>query len=533
MSRLPLVLLLCTACSPSDPFSPSGRPGTSGPPPGVFELRAEHPVDGVDIALTVTTDAGAGHTVYFGWGSPGSSTCPPALSGACLSLLDPILLGTADTDPAGVAELTLTTLEGWVGREASVQAVWLNGPAPATLSNAATATVLSELGDADLDGLTNAAELDAHTRPTVADTDGGGVRDGQEVAQGTDPLQAGDDGTAETLCHNGVDDDGDGRSDCRDADCSCPEIACDDGLDDDGDGLIDCADDDCSSTRSCPELTCANGIDDDGDGLVDCEDADCLDAAACTELDCADGIDDDGDGVVDCEDDDCWSADCHDAVVAWVTSGRGDLRQSGGPDVARDMVGVTGKVYVAGGPAGPTVCDWSRPPRGEDIEVDPACKLGSRFLPPTDQFVMRPGQGLFTPSGALWYPTASTYQGNYSSTYHYVHNVRGTEPLVRCPAGTTATRFWADEDGDGFATPTTGDLNGDIAVPIWTCGAQPAGTSVQRGDCDDSDPTWTPATVTLPPGVQCSSVRSDDRDGDGRIAAPFGGTDTNDSDGSL
>ena len=57
--------------------------------------------------------------------------------------------------------------------------------------------------------------------------------------------------TMEQHCADEADNDGDGTTDCDDADCgsACQplpgELACDDGLDDDGDGLTDCADGDC------------------------------------------------------------------------------------------------------------------------------------------------------------------------------------------------------------------------------------------------------------------------------------------------
>lgn len=54
------------------------------------------------------------------------------------------------------------------------------------------------------------------------------------------------------------------------------EEHCQDGLDDDGDGLTDCDDPDCFATLQCTrESECENGLDDDGDGLADCEDPDC------------------------------------------------------------------------------------------------------------------------------------------------------------------------------------------------------------------------------------------------------------------
>lgn len=54
---------------------------------------------------------------------------------------------------------------------------------------------------------------------------------------------------------------------------------------------------------------CSNGIDDDGDGLTDCEDPECCGRDECAPCDneeiCADGIDNDGDGYIDEEDYDC------------------------------------------------------------------------------------------------------------------------------------------------------------------------------------------------------------------------------------
>ena len=52
------------------------------------------------------------------------------------------------------------------------------------------------------------------------------------------------------------------------------------------------------------EADCADGVDNDGDGRADCEDGDC--SQGCVEADCADGVDDDMDGFEDCADEDCW-----------------------------------------------------------------------------------------------------------------------------------------------------------------------------------------------------------------------------------
>lgn len=91
------------------------------------------------------------------------------------------------------------------------------------------------------------------------------------------------------------------------------ETICSDGLDNDGDGSTDCADPDCALDPACVippvEMECADGADNDQDGLVDCSDPDCVEEPACAvppnETDCADGIDNDQDGNIDCADADC------------------------------------------------------------------------------------------------------------------------------------------------------------------------------------------------------------------------------------
>jgi hypothetical protein len=114
-------------------------------------------------------------------------------------------------------------------------------------------------------------------------------------------------------CHDGLDNDLDGRADCFDSDCSsfCQESSratCKDGLDNDADGKFDCQDDDCA--QFCSEsdaAACRNKLDDDGDGLIDCADPDC--DGQCPEesaADCADGRDNDGDTLVDAADPRCW-----------------------------------------------------------------------------------------------------------------------------------------------------------------------------------------------------------------------------------
>ena len=86
----------------------------------------------------------------------------------------------------------------------------------------------------------------------------------------------------------------------EDVDCEQPD-PCTDITCAPGERCID------GSCRPLAESQCDNDQDDDGDGLSDCNDADCLDRCASGPVgeDCTNGTDDDGDGATDCSDDDC------------------------------------------------------------------------------------------------------------------------------------------------------------------------------------------------------------------------------------
>ncbi len=97
------------------------------------------------------------------------------------------------------------------------------------------------------------------------------INDGFNCASALPPL--------ENNATDGIDNDGDGLTDCNDPDSdnnpNCLLEICDNGIDDDGDGLTDCEDSECYSTQlNCQEI-CDNGIDDNGNGLIDENDAQC------------------------------------------------------------------------------------------------------------------------------------------------------------------------------------------------------------------------------------------------------------------
>ena len=118
------------------------------------------------------------------------------------------------------------------------------------------ATFVEDTRDPDSDGLTNYQEIIAHgSNPDLADTDGDGLSDGEEITRGTNPLLA--------------DTDGDGLSDGEEITrATNPLLA-----DTDGDGLGD--GDEISITKTNPLLvdSNANGLSDsledtDGDGIL-------------------------------------------------------------------------------------------------------------------------------------------------------------------------------------------------------------------------------------------------------------------------
>ncbi len=132
-------------------------------------------------------------------------------------------------------------------------------------------------GDADQPGVDGGVAEDA------APTDAGSSADGipsPDTGPGTDAaaVDASVDGGGT------VPTDATPPADGGDTGGPLPPEDCFNGVDDDGDGLTDCADGDCSGSPSCIESNCANSIDDDGDSLTDCDDPDCN--AACQSLSC-------------------------------------------------------------------------------------------------------------------------------------------------------------------------------------------------------------------------------------------------------
>lgn len=125
------------------------------------------------------------------------------------------------------------------------------------------------------------------------------------------------------ICGNGLDDNGDGKSDCLDPTCFAEPLCvlalenCVNQLDDDRNGFTDCADPACLTDINCLRIeNCDNGEDDNGNSKVDCADPDCQGKPGCGDggaeapLACFDAVDNDNNGKKDCGDPACLRQSC-------------------------------------------------------------------------------------------------------------------------------------------------------------------------------------------------------------------------------
>ena len=171
-----------------------------------------------DLVVLFASTAGPPAPCALGWG------------GACLSLQGPAtVLGAWTLDGHGRATAVVPVPAGSAGTRVVFEAVAFGLSARAT--GPATRRVLPSGSDPDADGLSTARELVLGTDPTVADSDGDTVDDGEEVLRfGTDPRTF-DPG----LVAGGADIDGDGLPDAAEfalgTDAWIPDT--------DDDGLLD------------------------------------------------------------------------------------------------------------------------------------------------------------------------------------------------------------------------------------------------------------------------------------------------------
>ena len=154
-----------------------------------------------------------------------------------------------------------------------------------------TAGSCADFKDNDEDGFTDCDDVDCRRSEACncdngEDDDGNGAVDCDDIQCANSAHCCGLAERAPLCCHDGIDNDEDGLTDCE-SDPDCALACCNDGTDNDGDGLTDCDDPDCSGDVAClPESVCHDGVDDDLDGWTDCADVDCVGNPACQGDDC-------------------------------------------------------------------------------------------------------------------------------------------------------------------------------------------------------------------------------------------------------
>ena len=125
------------------------------------------------------------------------------------------------------------------------------------------------------------------------------------IAQNVDNMGAKD----PEICDNGIDDNGDNKTDCNDPWCfavkACIPEDCRNKKDDNEDGLTDCEDPKCAVTLVCQPEICDDGIDNNDNDYIDCSDPQCKDNIVCQPEICDDGIDNNSNQKVDCDDIQC------------------------------------------------------------------------------------------------------------------------------------------------------------------------------------------------------------------------------------
>lgn len=428
----------------------------------------------VGVAVRVHYDGPPNSRVEVVGSQRRGNSCPTVLGGTCLSLQDARYVGGGRTNADGDFDLILQwDVDPFEDHYA--QAVVLQPNNPALVSTGPTELTRVLFAESDADAIDDATEIGAGLNPFDPDSDGGGTWDHEELVAGTDPLDPTDDIAVEVYCDDDEDGDSDGLIDCVDSDCACED--------------------------------CFDGVDNDADGLVDCEDGGCVDQ--CVET-CGDGVDNDGDGRVDCEDDECFSLDCHDVVVHWVSGGNVQIVSNGAN--AFLLGGVRGGVFVDGPSTGPRVCGWSREVYAYgEMFVEPGCHLDHIGFFSTAWFTNEPG-GLRTSAGALRF-VGERFEDPYYLGSTMRMELTAGEPFGACPGG-EPVRAYVDQDGDGYGVSDRVDLWGRLGGTVYLCSSLP-GYTLMGGDCDDTDPTWSPGTVVLAPGASCADASPFDLDGDG------------------
>jgi hypothetical protein len=187
-----------TADTASTMYMPSSATVGDPVPIRLALTRAQQPLVGATVDVTVTTPSGAHRHVRLDDsggaldGSPDDGIYGGYLWGT--DAAGTYTISAAATDVVGGAGLvqTATSSVAIAGTKVDSDADGMSDAAEQVFgfdpSNAADGAQ-----DADGDGLTNANEIARGTNPLVADTDAGGQPDGAEVAAGSDPTFTADD----------------------------------------------------------------------------------------------------------------------------------------------------------------------------------------------------------------------------------------------------------------------------------------------------------------------------------------------------
>ncbi|MCS6856649.1 MAG: hypothetical protein NZM37_02960 [Sandaracinaceae bacterium] len=177
------------------------------------------------------------------------------------------------------------------------------------------------------------------------------------------------------------------------------------------------------------EKDCANGVDDDGDGLSDCADADCFEAPRChaggseenSERACSDWVDNDGDGAVDCDDQDCMVPHIRACRGSWKGPRNGSAGASAGdgeelPEDVGSVEELIGRLGDVDGERSDQACSDGVDNDG-DGRIDCA-DFGCRFDPEVTVCQAQPGMRFSVVGGV-----GGSIQWNYDRNGNYVSNI--------------------------------------------------------------------------------------------------------------